>query len=119
MKKTVLFLMLAVIIGQADYANAQDNSTVKVAVLEQVMKDVIKNTVYSLGTQMLNKYVSPGYNPTYIPSYNTVTTPAYTTPGAASTQTTTTTQTQGSSTTTGGDYIPGQGNPPEQMIPVS
>jgi len=112
MKKKITLIALFMVIASASFVKAevtnsindQNTQTVKVAVVNDLVKDAIKQGIYSIGTMMLNRLNNQsGSSSTYYssPTYNTTT--ESTTPTTTSTSTITDTTTQ----------------PTEEMIPVS
>jgi len=97
MKKKITMLALLMIITskgltyaetQNSIANYQDDSNVKIAASE-LLKDVLKQGIYSVGTMMLNRFSYPSNGSTYsVPTYSTTTTDSSTS-SATSTPTTT------------------------------
>lgn len=120
MKNKIAFIMVMglVISTQTGKIFAEATNTaqpaIKVAFMESIVKDVIKQTIYGVGTQIINKYagngtttnpyVAPYVAPTYVsPTYvaPTYTAPIITTPVVNTQQPVQ------------------QTNTPEAMIPVS
>jgi hypothetical protein len=124
-KITILALMLCLTSPATSFAetNYQDDiSNTKVAVLEDVIKGVIKDTLFSVGSQVLNKYTDRYYN--YTPSNNTNTNTNPTNSSSSNSTSngvyynynTNSSNTYGASS---GDFVPSQDPPPEEMIPIS
>ncbi|OGH97018.1 MAG: hypothetical protein A2287_00230 [Candidatus Melainabacteria bacterium RIFOXYA12_FULL_32_12] len=95
----------------SDYSeNATQENPTQVAFVQDVMKDVIKNTLYNLGTQVLNKYANPNnYNYNYSNQNSNTSSDVYYDYNNNTT----------SQYNTSGDFIPGQDPEPEPMIPIS
>ena len=128
-KNLTLFALLAVLAAPTlsfaetnnfdnSYQNSQGEPNIRISIVQELVKDLVKRSLYDLGTRVLDRYINPN-NINYSPQTYTQTqqnNQSYTiNPSTTTTQTTT----QQNPTSNQGDYIPGQGNPPEQMIPVS
>jgi hypothetical protein len=118
MKKKITLLSLLLLLASSGLSYAEttgitsnnpDSAPVRVAMSSDIILGAVKSGVYSLGTMLLNKYMSPT---TYVP-YTTVT-PTTTTTTQDPNVTTQTTTTQDQTITT--QTTPDQ---PEPMIPVS
>ncbi|EKE03760.1 MAG: hypothetical protein ACD_20C00156G0005 [uncultured bacterium] len=129
-KITVMALMLILaapglsIAATSNNLSQSQDSNIEIAFVQDVIRDMAKNTLYNLGTQMLNKYANPnGYNYNYTPSTpnynynNNNSNGVYYDYNANSNNNNY--NANNNQYAAPGDFIPGQDPPPEQMIPIS
>lgn len=108
MKKIAVIFTLLTYLGTSAVSLAETNSNIKIAILQDVMKDVLKQTIYDIGTRALNKYAGTSSSTyTYTPSPPAV---APVAPAVAAPPVVATPQIP---------VVPAQEQPTEKMIPVS
>jgi len=131
MKRNIipLFTVMTLLHPSISLASSQnDNYTIKntqkIAIVQDIMKDVVKRTLYGIGNEMLNRYINPNgiyYNNQYYNNqnnnggvnYNTNTNQNSVQFNPSNPDSTNYNNTAPNQT----DYVPGYEN--EQMIPVS
>ncbi|MFH0702638.1 MAG: hypothetical protein V2B14_03760 [bacterium] len=122
MRRKILVTTLLTILGfsTVSFANedntgiqSQNNINNQICFAEEVVKDLIKQTLYGLGNQVINKYVGPNYNNNY---YNNSGNPTQTNPVNSNLNSNPNNNPQNSPQNINNN-IPGQES--EQMIPIS